>query len=79
MRNLRKVQAGRGVNAPGKPEIPESVFEELLVNALVHRDYLVNAPRAIGRLKASGHLKRIGSKKTGHWEIIDNGNPKTEP
>ena len=44
MRNLHKVQAGRGVNAPGKPEIPESVFEELLVNALAHRDYLVNAP-----------------------------------
>jgi ATP-dependent DNA helicase RecG len=44
MRNLHKVQAGRGVNAPGLPEIPESVFEELLVNALVHRDYLVSAP-----------------------------------
>ena len=44
MRNLHKVQAGRGVNAPGLPEIPEIVFEELLVNALVHRDYLVSAP-----------------------------------
>ena len=44
MRNLHKVQAGRGVNAPGVPEIPEDVFEELLVNALVHRDYLVSAP-----------------------------------
>jgi len=44
MRNLHKVQAGRGVNAPGRPEIPEAVFEELLVNALVHRDYLVSAP-----------------------------------
>jgi ATP-dependent DNA helicase RecG len=44
MRNLHKIQAGRGVNAPGRPEIPESVFEELLVNALVHRDYLVSAP-----------------------------------
>ena len=43
-RNLRKVQAGRGVNAPGLPEIPMAVFEELLVNALVHRDYLVSAP-----------------------------------
>ncbi len=43
MRNLRKVQSGQGVNAPGLPEIPPSVFEELLVNALVHRDYLVNA------------------------------------
>jgi len=43
MRNLHKVQAGRGVNAPGLPEIPEAVFEELLVNALIHRDYLVSA------------------------------------
>lgn len=44
MRNLHKVQADNGVNAPGTPEIPERVFEELLVNALVHRDYLVSAP-----------------------------------
>ena len=44
MRNLRKVQAGQGVNAPGAPEIPPAVFEELLVNALAHRDYLVSAP-----------------------------------
>jgi len=44
MRNLHKVQDGRGVNAPGLPEIPEAVFEEILVNALIHRDYLVSAP-----------------------------------
>ncbi len=31
------------MNSPGIPEIPPSVFEELLVNALIHRDYLVNA------------------------------------
>lgn len=43
LRNLHKVQAGRGVNAPGVPEISPLVFEELLVNALVHRDYLVSA------------------------------------
>lgn len=43
IRNLHKIQAGQGVNAPGKPEIPQSVFEELLVNALVHRDYLISA------------------------------------
>jgi len=44
MRNLHKVQAGRGVNTLGLPEVPETVFEELLVNALMHRDYLVSAP-----------------------------------
>ncbi len=43
MRNLKKVQAAQDVNAIGKPEIPRIVFEELLVNALVHRDYLVSA------------------------------------
>ena len=44
MRNLHKIQAGQGINHPGIPEIPESVFDELLVNALSHRDYLINAP-----------------------------------
>jgi len=44
LRNLHKVQAGQGVNSPGVPEISSLVFEELLVNALVHRDYLVSAP-----------------------------------
>jgi ATP-dependent DNA helicase RecG len=47
LRNLRKVQAGRGVNSPGTPEIPPVVFEELLVNALVHRDYLISAPTRV--------------------------------
>ncbi|MFN0119547.1 MAG: ATP-binding protein, partial [Blastocatellia bacterium] len=43
-RNLHKVQAGQGVNSVGAPEIPLAVFEELLVNALAHRDYLITAP-----------------------------------
>lgn len=43
-RNLRNIQAGQSVNAPGKLEIPEGVFEELLVNALTHRDYFLSAP-----------------------------------
>lgn len=44
MRNLHKCQRGGSVNSPGKPEIPPEVFEELVVNALVHRDYFVSAP-----------------------------------
>jgi ATP-dependent DNA helicase RecG len=44
-RNLRKVQAPRrSINSRGVLEIPENVFEELLCNALLHRDYLIDAP-----------------------------------
>jgi len=43
-RNLHHVQAGRSFNSPARLEIPEEVFEELLVNALVHRDYFISAP-----------------------------------
>ncbi len=44
VRNLHKIQAERSVNAPGLMEIPNIVFEELLVNALVHRDYFISSP-----------------------------------
>ena len=43
MRNLKKVQAGQNINTPGVPEIPQIVFEELLVNALIHRDYFISS------------------------------------
>ncbi|MGM0609000.1 MAG: RNA-binding domain-containing protein [Candidatus Muiribacteriota bacterium] len=43
MRNLKKIQAGRSINTQGIPEIPEIVFEEILVNALIHRDYFISA------------------------------------
>ena len=44
LRNLAKVQPkGRSVNSPGRLPIPRIVFEELLVNALIHRDYFINA------------------------------------
>ncbi len=43
-RNLRHVQGRQGFNSPGQLEVPEPVFEEILVNALVHRDYFINAP-----------------------------------
>ncbi len=43
-RNLHHIQGKQGFNSPGQLEIPETVFEELLVNALIHRDYFVSAP-----------------------------------
>lgn len=44
MRNLRKIQKQKGVNTTGELEIPKIVFEELLVNALIHRDYFIASP-----------------------------------
>jgi ATP-dependent DNA helicase RecG len=43
-RNLRRVQQGQSVNSLGKLEIPKIVIEELIVNALLHRDYFISAP-----------------------------------
>ncbi|HPY39986.1 MAG TPA: putative DNA binding domain-containing protein [Thiolinea sp.] len=44
MRNLHKRQGDQGFNSVGEPEVPRIVFEELLVNALIHRDYFISAP-----------------------------------
>ena len=44
LRNIRFEQGTQGVNAVGKPEIPRLVFEELLANALIHRDFFISAP-----------------------------------
>jgi predicted HTH transcriptional regulator len=42
-RNMKKVPETNGFNSQTKWEIPHEVFEELLVNALVHRDYFISA------------------------------------
>jgi predicted HTH transcriptional regulator len=42
--NLKHIQAGQNFNTTGKLEISEVALEELLQNALVHRDYSKNAP-----------------------------------
>ena len=42
-RNLHHVQSGTSFNSPSQLEIPALVFEEILVNALVHRDYFTQA------------------------------------
>jgi predicted HTH transcriptional regulator len=42
-RNMKKLPETNGFNSPTKWEIPYEVFEELLVNALVHRDYLISS------------------------------------
>ncbi|MBI4648158.1 MAG: putative DNA binding domain-containing protein [Bacteroidia bacterium] len=42
-RNLHKVQVEKSFNSIGQLEIPEKVFEEFIVNALVHRDYFISS------------------------------------
>ena len=41
-RNLKKIQKGQDFNSTGVLEIPQPVLEELLVNALIHRDYFIS-------------------------------------
>lgn len=43
-RNIKKIQGNQDRNSQGKWNIPEIVFEELIANALLHRDYFINAP-----------------------------------
>ena len=42
--NIRHEQGDQDVNTPGQPEIPSITLEELIANALIHRDYFVSAP-----------------------------------
>lgn len=42
--NTHAAQGGQGFNSSGLPEIPRIVWEELVANALIHRDYFVSAP-----------------------------------
>ncbi len=42
-RNLRKVQVKDGFNSQSEMEIPIETIEELLANALIHRDYFISS------------------------------------
>jgi predicted HTH transcriptional regulator len=42
--NLQHIQEGQNFNKTGKLEVSQTAFEELLQNALVHRDYSKNSP-----------------------------------
>ncbi len=60
-RNLHHLQGDRGVNTLGKLEIPEESLEEVLVNALIHRDYFISAP-----IKIFVFIDRIEIISPGH-------------
>jgi len=42
MGQVSRFQNGMSINSAGEPEIPQIVFQELVTNALVHRDFMVN-------------------------------------
>lgn len=42
--NTRALQGDQGINSVGRPEVPRIVWEELVANALIHRDYFISAP-----------------------------------
>ncbi len=44
MANIHHVQGDQSVNSIGIPEIPRIALEEIVANALVHRDYFISAP-----------------------------------
>lgn len=76
--NIKHKQEEQGINAPGIPEIPRIVLEELIANALIHRDYFVSAPVRIfvfeDRVKiiSPGHLPNnltIANIKSGNSNI----------
>ena len=43
VQNLKEFQKEEGFNSKGVLEIPIETIEELLINALVHRDYFINS------------------------------------
>lgn len=78
MINIRYKQAGQSVNSQGVPEVPKIVLEELVANALIHRDYFVSAPIRIfifsNRIEiiSPGHLPNnltINNIKSGNSNI----------
>lgn len=44
MNSLLRMQGERGINSLGAREVPDIVWEELIANALIHRDYFISAP-----------------------------------
>ncbi|MBV4541479.1 RNA-binding domain-containing protein [Pseudomonas vlassakiae] len=80
-RNLRHVQLQQGFNSLGQLEVPEEVFEELLVNALIHRDYFVSASIRIMifadriELISPGHLPDVLDTEKIRFGLSNRRNP----
>lgn len=42
LRHVGRIQGTSSFNSSGEPSVPKVVFEELITNALVHRDFMIN-------------------------------------
>ncbi|MCF6247938.1 MAG: ATP-dependent DNA helicase RecG [Desulfobacula sp.] len=80
MGNLNHIQKDQNINAPGLSEIPRISLEELLANALIHRDYFISSPVRIFIFKnrveiiSPGHLPNnltLENIKKGNSNIRD--------
>ena len=69
-RNMKKIPESDGFNSPSKWEIPYNVFEELLVNALVHRDFFISSTTKV--LVYSDKIKIISPGKLPNSITIEN-------
>ena len=76
--NLRHIQGEQGINSVGNSEIPAESIEELVSNALIHRDYFISAP-----VRVFVFLNRVEIISPGHLpnnltvENIKSGNSNT--
>ncbi|MCL1876073.1 MAG: putative DNA binding domain-containing protein [Synergistaceae bacterium] len=76
--NLHHVQGEQGINSVGIPEIPSESIEEIVSNALIHRDYFISAP-----VRVFVFLDRVEIISPGHLpnnltvENIKSGNSNT--
>lgn len=77
-RNIKKIQTSESINSQAEWAVPRQVFEELIVNALLHRDYFINASIRIimfndrieiispGKLPNSQNIEKI--KTSSHFD-----------
>jgi ATP-dependent DNA helicase RecG len=76
--NLRHIQGGQGRNSIGIPEIPHEPIEEIVANALIHRNYFISSTirvfvfRDRVEIISPGHLPNnltVGNIKSGNSNI----------
>jgi ATP-dependent DNA helicase RecG len=79
--NLRLIQVGESFNTPGELEVPLTVFQEIVVNALIHRDFLVSAHIRLMIFKnrieitSPGHLPNTLTTESIKYGISTKRNP----